>query len=335
MKPEYHLESDGETAFREYFLRTKEQVDSELAKFVSNLSQLSLYPQIKYAVLSNGKRLRPLLVILAAESTGGTRSKVMPLAMAFELMHTATLVHDDVIDQDGMRRGRLAMDKKWSVNDAILTGDALIALAVSLASGFGETVLKNVAQSALELCDGEYSDIVETLETTTEDSYFRKIRGKSASFCRAAAYCGALVGGSTLAEAFSLSTFGENFGMAYQLRDDVLDFTLKGDLNVKDLKSGRITMPLIHLYTTSTVQEKREIETKLQTIMNENSLKSNENANDILQAIHHKGAFDYCEKKIDEYLSQAVPSISTLKDTEYRTHLIEMAKTLKSGECPY
>ncbi len=329
MKQEYHLESDVKAAFKGYFLSTKQQVDSELAKFVSSLSQLSLHPQIEYAVLSEGKRLRPLLVILAAESTGGTRSKVMPLSMAFELMHTATLVHDDVIDQDEMRRGRLSLHNKWSVNDAILTGDALIALAVSLASEYGETVLKSVAQSALELCDGEHMDIVETLATTTEKSYLEKINGKSASFCRAAAYCGALVGEATVAEAFSLSMFGENFGMAYQLRDDMLDLTSKENLNMVDLKSGRITMPLIRLYTTSTIEEKREIEAKLKSIMNEKPSKSNAKANDLLRLIHDRGIFDYCERKIDEHLSLAVTSISTLKNTVYKAYLIEMARTLK------
>src|SRR3990170_1197499 len=306
MKPEYHLESDVEAAFREYFLRTNEQVDSELAKFVSSLSQLSLYPQIEYAVLSNGKRLRPLLVILAAESTGGNRSKVMPLALAFELMHTATLVHDDVIDQDEMRRGRPSLHKKWSINDAILTGDALIALAVNVASAYGENILKNVSQTALELCEGESLDLVDSLETTEED-YFNRIRYKSASLCTSAAYCGAIAGEGTPGDARSLAMFGESFGIAYQLRDDILDFGIRGDSNFKDPENGRVTLPLIYCYARSSAEEKREIE-KFQALLKSNPSEANERAHKILKLVHRKGAFEYCEKITDMYLSHALSS---------------------------
>src|SRR3990170_585831 len=111
----------------------------------------------------------------------------MPLALAFELMHAATLIHDDIIDRDEMRRGKLALYKKWSAIDAILTGDALIALAVNLASEYGETVLKTVAQSALELCDGEHIDITFSLKTATEEGYIQNIREKSASLFKATA----------------------------------------------------------------------------------------------------------------------------------------------------
>jgi geranylgeranyl pyrophosphate synthase len=334
MKRQQYVESSIEADFVGYFSKTKRQIESELSKFVSNLSELDLYPQIAYAVLSEGKRFRPLLVILSAESVGGIQSKVMPLAIAFELVHTATLVHDDIIDQDEMRRGQPSLYKRWSINEAILTGDALTALSVSSASAYGETVLRNMAKCAIELCEGERVDLVSSLKTINEEVFFKKIRDKSASLCRTAAYCGAIAGGGTLAEARALSMFGENFGIAYQLRDDVLDFTEKGNLNLKDLSNGRVTLPLIYCYSTSTKEEKEEIE-KLQTLINEKPLKANEKMNDMLQLIRSKGAFEYCEEKIDEYLSIALRSISTLKNTEYKAYLFEMARTLRSwaGTC--
>jgi len=330
LKQEYSFKSDEKTAFKNYIVKTKSLIESELSKLVSRLSELNLHPQIEYAVLSEGKRLRPLLVILSAESVGGNRNKVMPLALAFEFMHTATLVHDDIIDDDEYRRGILALHKKWSVNEAILTGDALIALAVDLASRYGETILKTVAQSALELCDGEHMDITFSLETATEEWYFRKIREKSASLFRAATYCGALAGGGTPLEVHALSTFGENFGIAYQLRDDILDLTLKGNTVLKDLASGRITLPIIHSYNTCSSDERKQIESKLRTLMNKNCAINNETAKNLLQTFSQKGSLDYCEKKIEENLRQAVASISTLKDTEYKTYLVEMTKALKT-----
>jgi geranylgeranyl pyrophosphate synthase len=328
MKQQYYLENCEEPTFTGYFSRAKKQVESELSQFVSSLSHLYLHSRIEYAVLTEGKRFRPLLVILSAESVGGKRSKVMPLALAFELMHTATLVHDDIIDQDAMRRGRPSLHKKWSVNDAILTGDALIALAVNVASAYGETILKNVSQTALELCEGESLDLVDSLETTEED-YFNRIRYKSASLCTSAAYCGAIAGGGSPGEARSLAMFGENFGTAYQLRDDILDFSIKRDSNFKDPENGRITLPLIYSYARSSAKEKREIE-KFQDLLRSNPSEADERAREIVKLVHRKGAFEYCEKMIDMYLSHALSSIATLKETRYKAYLTEMARTLRS-----
>jgi len=328
LRQEYSNRRGAET-FSTYVSVTKSQIESELKKFISRLSHLDLYPQVEYAVLSEGKRLRPLLVTLSAESVGGNRSKVMPLALAFELMHTATLVHDDIIDGDEFRRGVPALHKKWSMNEAILAGDALIALSVDLASDYGETILKTVAQSALELCDGEHMDITFSPNSMTERSYFKRISEKSASLFRAATYCGALAGGGTPKEVRSLSVFGENFGVAYQLRDDLQDLTTKGETALKDLRSGKITLPLIHLYAKSNMTERRFIEEKLQDTINNSSRAKNEAANDLLETLSQKGSLDYCEDKIDEHLRQAVASISTLKDTKYRTYLVEMTKALK------
>jgi len=330
LKLKYSFKKDAKDAFKLYLSKTKSQIDSELAKLVSRLSELNFRPQIEYAVLSKGKRLRPLLTILSAESVGGNRNTVMSLALAFEFMHTATLVHDDIIDQDELRRGKPALHKKWSVNDAILTGDALIALSVDLASEYGETILKTVAQSALELCDGEHIDITLTLKEATERAYFKKIREKSASLFKAAAYCGALAGGGSHLEALSLASFGENFGIAYQLRDDLLDLTLKENSILKDLQSGRVTLPLIHSYVSSSAHKREKLENMLQNLV-KNSINS-KIAENISRILSQKGSIKFCEEKIDQHLQHAVASIAPLKDTEYKNYLVEMAESLKLME---
>lgn len=328
MNQQNYAEIGVENSFAEYFSKTKKQVESELSKFVATLAHLYIHPKIEYAALTEGKRFRPILVILAAESVGGNRSKVMPLALAFELMHTATLVHDDIIDKDEMRRGKPSLYKKWSINDAILTGDAIIALSINLASPYGETILKNVSQTALELCEGENLDLLDSLKTTEED-YFNRIKYKSASLCTSAAYCGAVAGGGTSSEAHSLAMFGENFGIAYQLRDDLLDFSFNGDTNLKDPENELVTLPLIYTYERSTSEEKRKIE-RFQALLKSNPSEAGMSADEILQLIRQKGAFEYCEKKIDEYLSDALASLSTLKDSEFKEYLIEMARTLRT-----
>ena len=329
MKQEYSVEN-SKARFRSYLATTKNYVEHELSEFVAGLSHLKLHPQIEYAVLSEGKRLRPLLVILSVESVGGSKTRAMKLALAFELMHTATLVHDDIIDQDETRRNRLALHKKWSVNDAILTGDALIALSVHIASSYGQEVLQTVAHSALELCDGEKTDITFTLEATTEESYFKRITQKSASLFKASTQCGALAGGGTPSEVQSLARFGENFGVAYQLKDDLLDLTDKGGFALKDVRAGRITLPLIHSYKNCSMQEKQRMDRLLHTLTGRSLKTSEANAQNLFAMFKKTGSFDYCGRKIDEHLRMAVERISILKETQYKSHLIEMTKALKT-----
>lgn len=329
MKQEYSF-NNKKDEFKSYLSMTKSQVESELAKFVARLSKLTLHPQIEYAVMSKGKRLRPLLVILSAESVGGKRTDVMRLALAFELMHTATLVHDDIIDQDENRRGKPAVYRKWSVNEAILTGDALIALSVDLASGYGETILRTVAQSALELCDGEHMDLTPaTPVLAKEEWYFKKIEEKSASLFAAATYCGALAGGGTSAEADALHAFGQNFGLAYQVRDDLLDLEPQGNDVSRDLKSGRINLALIHFYRNSKPEEQNHLERSLRRLINGKQRSTNA-AKDVARILGKKGSLDYCAKKVDRYLSRAVLSLSVLQDSPYKDHLVGMTQALKN-----
>jgi geranylgeranyl pyrophosphate synthase len=328
----YHMRVTKENSlpdkFQQYLSETRQIINLELSNLLSSISQMRLHPQIEYALLSEGKRLRPLLIILAAQSVGGDRSKVMPLALAFELVHNATLVHDDIIDGDKLRRGVPALYRKWSVNDAILAGDAMIALAINLAASFGAEVMKAVSQSALELCNGEYMDVSSSLNTTTEEEYFLKIKKKSASLFRAAMYCGALAGGGSSFEVESLAAFGENFGIAYQLRDDLLDLKLAGGFIPKDLKSGRVTLPLIHLYRVSDFSEREMLENNLRILMRGSQTANNDAVERIFRSLVAAGSFTHCEQKITEYIQRSIASVTPLKDTEFKAYLIQMAKSL-------
>jgi geranylgeranyl pyrophosphate synthase len=161
------------------------------------------------------------MVILSGGCIDAERD-LMDLALSFELLHTATLVHDDIIDGDDIRRNRPALHVKWNLDDAILAGDALIALSVKLAAGFGSIVIGNVAEAALELCEGEHLDVAQAAPLN-EDRYLEIVGKKSAALFRAAAECGAIAGGADPQQVGMLSSFGQSFGVAYQLRDDLRD----------------------------------------------------------------------------------------------------------------
>jgi len=323
-----HVIPDEKT-FRLYVESTKQLVESELSNFVSRIAYLRLHGRIEYALLSHGKRLRPLLGILSAQSVGGNREDVMSLALAVELLHTATLVHDDILDQDKFRRDVPAVHEKWSINDAILVGDALIALAINLAADYGREILKIASESGLALCDGEYMDVSTTSIEMSEKEYLEKIRKKSASLFKAATQCGAIAGGGSDLEVKCLADFGEHFGMAYQLSDDLSDITSLTDGIPKDLRKRRIGLPLIHLYKSSSLVERETLLSDLQILAREDRAVKKIALNRILQNLKTNGSLGYCMKKINEYVDQSIADIQPLRDTNFKFHLVQMAKSLR------
>jgi len=314
--------------FQFYLTETKQLINSELSNLISKIPELKLRPYIEYALLSRGKRLRPILVILSTQSVGGDRDQVMPLALAFELLHTATLVHDDVIDKDNLRRGLPALHKKWGVNAAILVGDAMISLGVNLAADFGTKIMKIVSKYGLELCDGEYMDTSLSLSEITEEKYLLKTIKKSASLFKAAAQCGALAGGGSRLETMCLAKFGECLGIAYQLRDDLLDLAVQGRFVPKDLRTGRITLPLIHLHRVSNFSEREILEKDLRILANGNPEGNKDVVKRIFHSLKKASSFAYCEKKITEYIQRGLTNISPLEDTEFKIYLAQMTKLL-------
>lgn len=307
--------------------KMKRVIDVELSKLVNSLEPM-LAPQAKYALLSEGKRLRPLIVLFAAQSVGGDWKKAVSLALAFELIHSSSLIHDDIIDKESLRRGKRALYSNWSVNSAILTGDFLIAYAVYLSSGYGERILKLISESAIELCRGEYMDLTLKVASTAKE-YFEMIELKSASLFRATASCGALVGSSSPKEFECLSNFGKNFGIAYQLRDDLLDLKARKGQSSEDLKKGRVTLPLIHLYSISNSAEKKAIDKLLQMATAKDTIKSGSAIKDTLKRLEEAGSIAYCKKKLAEYCRMTVTNLAPLKESPYKDSLIQMSKSLK------
>jgi octaprenyl-diphosphate synthase len=297
-----------------------------LQNLLEKTPNTKLRPLLEYALLTKGKRLRPILVILSAQSVSGDPKKVVQLALSFELLHTATLVHDDIIDQDATRRGTKTLYSEWSTNGAILAGDALIALAINLAADYGPQVTKILSNVGLELCEGEYVDATLSLTKATEEEYFRKIEKKSASLFKGASCCGALAADGTMPELEALTEFGEHFGMAYQVNDDLEDL-----LNTKqvsqDLKNGNVTLPILFLY-----QHGDEMSRKLLT---ENFGRRNIMASDVekLRAKMDKiGAFGYCRSKVAEYSRRAHSSLREVRNSVFKSYLTQFFDCVNKPE---
>lgn len=198
-----------------------------------------------------GKRMRPVLVLLCARLTGRVNDAVLNAAAALELLHTASLVHDDVVDESDTRRGQLSVNALSGNKVAVLVGDYLLSVALQLAAKTQNTeVVGVVAQLGQTLADGELLQLANTKkQELSEASYYEVIRKKTASLFSACAQVGTILAGGSGEEVERMRRFGQLVGMCFQLRDDIFDFDDKADTGKpagNDMKEGKLTLPVIH-----------------------------------------------------------------------------------------
>ena len=301
-----------EEKYQVYLKEAREKLFLEFSNLLSMVDDLRLSEKIIYALQTRGKLLRPILVLLSGQSVGGNREYLKKLALSIELLHNATLVHDDILDNDNFRRDTPAVFSKWGVRNAILIGDGLASLSFNLSAEYDDEISKIVSQTCLTLCDGEYMDAAEITNKVSEHYYLEKIRKKTASLFKAATQCGAIAGGGNASEIVSLAKFGENYGMAYQISDDLSD--------IASLKEGLIpckydfqTLPFIHLYELT---GKKENDFKDLT------------PRQLYKFLRNSSCLRYCLDKIEEYLNKAVTNLDYLRGTVYKSYLVKMVDNL-------
>jgi geranylgeranyl pyrophosphate synthase len=303
-------------------------MDSEIQSLLPVIAELKLRKQIEYALHTNGKRLRPTLVLLSGESVGANREQLRKLALSIELLHLATLVHDDILDEDLFRRNSISVYAKWSVKDAILVGDMLASLSLSLCKGYKRRILDVIIDTCTQLSDGEYSDIELARTALTEEDYFKKVRKKCASLFQAACECGALAANGSPSETNALRLYGENYGVAYQIRDDIIDIETSGNDFQTDVNKFRATLPIIHAYDNANAEKQALLERLLSTKTQESmSAFLNEG-----QVYFKNGSLGYCAGKVDEHIDRAVASLAPLKESIFKSYLTEMAELLRIKE---
>lgn len=213
-------------------MHTKEELRAAVETYLSSLSYtrppVELYSPISYTLALGGKRLRPVMALMACEAYCGDIERALPLAGALELYHNHTLLHDDVMDKADLRRGKPTVHAKWGDNAAILSGDVMLLLAYKtlggLPAGQLEMVMPAFTAMAVEICEGQQLDMeFETRDDVTVDDYLGMTRLKTAVFFATALRCGAMLGGAGEDDCRALYELGINFGLAFQLQDDYLD----------------------------------------------------------------------------------------------------------------
>lgn len=285
-------------------------------------SQVPLLDKImKYIVKSKGKQLRPIFVMLSAKMLGTINEKTYRAASLIELLHTATLVHDDVVDDANRRRGFFSINALWKNKIAVLVGDYLLSkgLLLSIENKDFET-LEILSTAVKKMSEGELMQIEKARKLDiTEEVYFNIISRKTASLISSACAAGAYSANGNMNEAKLLEEIGENIGIAFQIKDDLFDY---GNQNIgkptgNDIKEKKMTLPLIYALQQCDRQTKSKIK---RIFKNEN--KNKEKISFILQTVQKFKGIEYAERKMEEYKEKALNLLNSIPDSEAKTHFI-------------
>lgn len=277
---------------------------------------------VNYIVRKKGKRLRPRLSLLSAKICGDVNIKTHKVASLLEILHVATLIHDDVVDDSELRRGWPSVGRLWKNKLSILVGDYLFSKALTnMAAIESINSVKILANLASRLSQGEILQIEKALsKNINEETYFKMISDKTASLFSASCKLGAITATNDEKKIMALSNFGELLGQAFQIKDDLFDIV--GNINSTgkpsgyDLKKNMLTLPLIHIFDKMNFTEQKFFKIKLKMLLRKNKFKS------IKKLIIEEGGIDYAESKLLEVSKSARYELEIFKDCKEKDSLI-------------
>jgi len=276
---------------------------------------------------SGGKRLRPLMLLLTARFCGYSGQKHIPLACVLEYIHTATLLHDDVIDHAEVRRGTSPAHVLWGNQATILAGDFLLSRAFALAVGARDMkVLDVIARTSICLTEAETYQVSRTGDPmTSEEDYFFIVRNKTASLIAAASRIGAILSGVREDAEQALERYGMNVGIAFQIMDDVLDYASNeeefGKTICKDIQEGSITLPFIAALRNSSPQDRA----RMIDMVNSRQLGPEDIAH-IARLVERYGGNAYAREQAQAYIREAIAALDMFEDSPRRQWLVDLAR---------
>ncbi|MDO8651165.1 MAG: octaprenyl diphosphate synthase [Undibacterium sp.] len=288
-------------------------------------SEVPLVNQIaEYIISAGGKRIRPVLVLLMANAYQYQGKHHHELAAIVEFIHTATLLHDDVVDESSLRRGRQTANALFGNAASVLVGDFLYSRAFQMMVSINSMrVMQILADATNVIAEGEVLQLLNMHDPdVTEERYLQVIRSKTAKLFEAAAQVGALIAGANVEQIEAAAEYGRSLGTAFQLIDDVLDYSGNADdigKNVgDDLREGKPTLPLIYLMKHGTEEQKNLVRSCIE--------QGDESKFDaILAAITHSGALDYTKNEANKAAASARASVASLADSPYKQALLTLA----------
>ncbi len=320
-----------------HFMEKIKQLQQDFADFMAqrdfNGQPTELYEPIAYTILQSGKRLRPMLCLLANDMFGGDEQQALWPALALETFHNFTLIHDDIMDKAPMRRGKPTVYQKWNSDIAILSGDAMLAKAFQFAlkPKKGAELAQQLGKVAIEICEGQQMDLnFETLGDVTIDEYLEMIRLKTAVLLATALQMGATVGDATTSDIQHLYDFGINMGMSFQLQDDILD--LYSDVEVfgkrhgGDIAENKKTYLYLKALELASEKDRKRLAHLFTLRIDHDEEEKIEEVQAIYDRLHVKEAV---EQVIAEYDQKALAALKAVSlPEEKKTHLRNYAELL-------
>ncbi|MBX9743118.1 MAG: polyprenyl synthetase family protein [Chthoniobacterales bacterium] len=301
----------------------EEKIREQASYFDTDLEEY-----VTYACGSSGKRLRPALAFLAGGATGTIRSEHRTLALILELIHVASLVHDDIMDGAQLRRERPTLNAKWGNLLTVLLGDVLFAHALRLAMDFSQSNwCRRIADAAIGVCSGEMLQTQRRFdgELSLED-YYRIVEMKTGSLFAIACELGASFNEVQPEVVTALKNYGTHIGIAYQILDDCIDLTGEekkvGKTLGTDLLGGKFTLPILMLLHSASQQEKEQVH---QLLLEEKADRSQR----LLVMLNNQGALLAAKREAEKFLNQAEASLTILPESEYRKGLHDIATYLR------
>jgi len=300
-------------------------VDDAINELLPVAPPEELYKASRYLVDAGGKRLRPAVLILAAEAVGSDLKSVLPAAVAVELVHNFTLIHDDIMDRDDIRRGRPAVHKIWGEAGAILAGDTLYSKAFEILSKVENEpvrILKCMdilSKTCTEICEGQWLDMdFERREKVSKAEYIEMVEKKTSVLYAAAAKIGALLGGASDEVAEALSEYGRLIGIGFQMYDDVLDMVapeeVLGKVRGSDLMEGKHTLIIIDAFEKGV---KLDIFGKGEA--------TQEETDEAVRILTECGSIDYVKNLAISYINEGKAKLDVLQDCPEKDLLLQIA----------
>ena len=281
---------------------------------------------IGYISRKKGKQLRPCLSLISANICGNPQNITYKAAALIEMIHVATLIHDDVVDEADIRRGWPSVNRIWKNKISILVGDYMFSKALSnMIQLKNFDALEILSHTAERLSQGEILQIEKALKREmTESIYYKIVSDKTASLFSASCEIGAITAGATKAQQQAMATYGEKLGIAFQIRDDLFDILGSVEKIGKpvgfDVKKNMITLPMVYALSNANTSEKRKIIRKL------NKLSSRGNINEVRRYITDLGGIDYTNKQMEKISNEAIDTLDEFPNSEYKKALIEVVK---------
>jgi len=279
---------------------------------------------LKFLYRTKGKQLRPIFVFLSAKLHGGTNEYSKLAACSVELLHTATLVHDDVVDESFERRGTFSVKALWKNKLAVLVGDYILAKGLLLQLEHKKyNFLHLISRAVQDMSEGEILQMKKSRKLDIDDeTYFEIIRKKTASLIATSMAIGAASATDDEDVVEKMYRIGQDAGIAFQIKDDIFDYQNKGIIGKptgNDIKEKKITLPLLYVLNNSNNSEQKRI---LRLVKRKN--KNSTVVKDLIQMVIEKGGLEYAEVKMIEFKNKAINALLEFEDCEARTSLIEL-----------